>query len=247
MQYDLVVSKVDHLLGRCVGQADNSLQSLRFQLFRVDRRKHLLQAAADHAHLRILAEAVEHHQRVSESGTEGLPVVVKDVSHSAVVDDAEGHLSASNLDEADVVTVLVVLQCHQVRYVVVLGSLDVGLEAELGIVLQLHSRIGVKAPPEVVDGLLQLGRTFSLLNNKHLWQFLLQLHVDLLMTPGFFLNISMHTLRPPTFGIKLLSTIKKSLVSDYAPLYQQRLAEAKALTATTAGAGGVLGDALLER
>lgn len=112
MEDDLVVSEVNHLLSWSVSQTDDSLQSLRLQLLRVDGREHFLQPSTDHPHLSVLAEPIQHNQWVSEGWAEWLSSSVQDISHPAVVNNTEGHLSSTDFDEPNVIPVLIVLQCH---------------------------------------------------------------------------------------------------------------------------------------
>lgn len=103
MDYDLVVAEVDHLLVGVVAEADNSFESFRLQLFRVDGREHFLQTAANHLGLSIVAEVVKDDEWVFKGEAEGLSPVVDHVFHPAIVDNAERHFSAPDLYESDVV------------------------------------------------------------------------------------------------------------------------------------------------
>ena len=55
----------------------------------------------DHFSLRVDAEAVEDGERIFEGHAEGLPSMVQDVFHSAVIHYSEAHLSASKFDDSE--------------------------------------------------------------------------------------------------------------------------------------------------
>ena len=99
-----VVSEIDHLFVGVVAEANDSFQTFRFQLFRVDRRKHFLKTATDHLDLGIFAKVIEDDKWILKSEAERLATVVENVFHSAVIHDSECHLSATNLDYSYVIS-----------------------------------------------------------------------------------------------------------------------------------------------
>jgi hypothetical protein len=97
------VAEVDHLLIRCVGQTDHSTHTLGLGLLGVDGREHFLQASTDHPHLSVLVEVVQNDQRLSEGHRVRLSPIMKYILHSAVVDNAETHLSSAHFHDTHVV------------------------------------------------------------------------------------------------------------------------------------------------
>lgn len=53
-------------------------------------------------------------------------------------------------------------------HVVVLRSFDIRPKAEFGVILKLHRSVWIKTLPQIMNSLLQLGRTLSFLDDKDL-------------------------------------------------------------------------------
>ena len=79
-----------------------------------------------------------------ERGTERLSSTLEHLFHSSEVDNPECHLSAADLDEPDVLTIIQVLQGNQVVDVIVLGGFEVGFDVHLVGVFELHGGVGVE-------------------------------------------------------------------------------------------------------
>ena len=101
MDDHFIVSEVNKLFVDIVGEGYNSFEWFWFYFLWVDRREHLLDGPTNHFSLWVDTETIEDGERIFECHTEGLPSMVQDIFHSAIIHYSETHLSTSKFDDSE--------------------------------------------------------------------------------------------------------------------------------------------------